>query len=94
VKGPTGSYTTTYDLTRGSDPAAVIDHLETLDERIQTHLEELEPPPGSHESGDGEEDDSPREPAGPLVRCPESHCQESELLPRLLAFCKRCPLST
>ncbi|HEX8689968.1 MAG TPA: hypothetical protein VF729_06980 [Solirubrobacterales bacterium] len=50
------------EAARRSDPAAVIDHLETLDERIQTHLEELEPPPGPDESGDGEEDDSPREP--------------------------------
>jgi hypothetical protein len=39
-----------------TEPAAVIDHLETLDERIQAHLEGLDPPAGAQPSDDEGDD--------------------------------------
>jgi hypothetical protein len=50
------------EAARRSDTADVIDHLETLDERIQAHLEGLDPPPEAQPDGGDGDGDPPQDP--------------------------------
>ena len=50
------------EAARHRDTGAVIDHLEGLDERIQAHLEGLDPPGGAAAKGDGEDGNPPQDP--------------------------------